>query len=202
MKMMEIADRQQARSDAAEEKAQARKDKINDPYTLAPGQKRMVGSQTLAENEKETPEKTPTPPMYEDIDLGNGLTQKYRWNPVTKAHDIPVGKAAPKYKQSESDPVTKAIAQELAVERLKKLRADNASIEVKMSPRDKVDYLKAIEGEKAAELAKLNQMTDEKKANEAISIFQKRKNELIKKYEGESAVTQPTQGKEWKKWLK
>lgn len=54
-----------------------------------------VGWKTFLEiykGQKEKPEKTPTPSMYEDIPVGKGdMMQKMKWNPDTHTHDIPVG---------------------------------------------------------------------------------------------------------------
>ena len=36
--------------------------------------------------------KVPTPSMYEWFSIGKGKEQKFKWNPKTNAHDIPIGK--------------------------------------------------------------------------------------------------------------
>ena len=47
----------------------------------------------------EEEEKTPTPSMYSDKELPDGMIQKMKWNPKTQKHDIPYGKP---YKKSKT----------------------------------------------------------------------------------------------------
>jgi len=61
---------------------------------------KRVGWKTFLEmykSQQEKPEKTPTPSMYEDVPVGKGdKVQKMKWNPETKAHDIPFGPPKPR----------------------------------------------------------------------------------------------------------
>ena len=56
----------------------------------------LSGSKTgrgmLSEQVKPVKPKTPAIPLYETMEVGNGKTQKMKWNPETKRHDIPYGK--------------------------------------------------------------------------------------------------------------
>ena len=54
--------------------------------------------------------KTPSISMYETMDMGDGTSQKYQWNPKTGKHDIKAGKASkqkkgdkPVYRTSDGD---------------------------------------------------------------------------------------------------
>ena len=51
-----------------------------------------AGRGMLAEQVKPVKVKTPAIPLYEKMEIGNGLTQKMKWNPETRKHDIPYGK--------------------------------------------------------------------------------------------------------------
>ena len=51
-----------------------------------------AGRGMLAEQVKPVKVKTPAIPLYETMEIGNGKTQKMKWNPETKKHDIPYGK--------------------------------------------------------------------------------------------------------------
>jgi hypothetical protein len=45
----------------------------------------------LAAQLKPVKQKTPAIPLYEMMEVGNGKTQKMKWNAKTKKHDIPLG---------------------------------------------------------------------------------------------------------------
>ena len=52
------------------------------------------GRGVLSEHVKPAPPvKQPAISMYQEKDIGKGQTQKFRWNPATKKHDIPYGQA-------------------------------------------------------------------------------------------------------------
>lgn len=62
----------------------------------------------------------PSIPLFVDVPISKDMEQKYRYNPETKNHDIPIGQPKPIYKpaQSSTDPLTgdeiEAAAQMLA----------------------------------------------------------------------------------------
>lgn len=62
------------------------------PKTIGLLGESKAGRGMLAEQVKPVKPKTPAIPLYETMEIGNGKTQKMKWNPETRKHDIPYGK--------------------------------------------------------------------------------------------------------------
>ena len=64
----------------------------------------IIKAKELQKMKEEPAVKKPTPPMYEEVPVGDDKWQKMRWNPETQQNDIPVGK--PFSKKKDKTPIT------------------------------------------------------------------------------------------------